>query len=86
MNQESSQARLDRKAIEEIINETKELFLNLRRIHIKIKSRVSGKLEQNGKKWIYGISSVIGMLLLVAVLYGTMRGFDDLKPLFLEIP
>lgn len=88
MNQESSQARLDRKAIEEIINETKEIIPEPEEDTLKLNQEYLEKLERKKrqKKWIYGISSVIGMLLLVAVLYGTMRGFDDLKTLIFGNP
>lgn len=81
MNQESGQAEVDRKTIEEIINETheavpepteEELLENLEYLEKRRKRR-------ERRKWILGISGVVAVIVLAGIVYGSLTGFDNLK-------
>ena len=81
MNQESGQAEVDRKTIEEIINETheavpepteEELLENLEYLEKRRKRR-------ERRKWILGISGVVVVIVLAGIVYGSLTGFDNLK-------
>lgn len=88
MNQENSQAQTDRKTIEEIINETKEIIPEPQEDDLKLNQEYIEKLERKKRqrKWIYGISTVAGILILGVLLYGTISGFDNLKTAVLGNP
>ncbi len=81
MNQESGQAEVDRKTIEEIINETheavpepteEELLENQEYLEKRRKRR-------ERRKWVLGISGVLAAIVLAGIIYGSLSGFDNLK-------
>jgi len=81
MNQQAGQAEVDRKTIEEIINETheavpepteEELLENQEYLEKRAKRR-------KRRKWILGISGVLAAIVLVGIIYGAATGFDNLK-------
>ena len=81
MNQESGQAEVDRKTIEEIINETheavpepteEELLENQEYLEKRRKRR-------ERRKWVLGISGVFAAVILAGIVYGVATGFDNLK-------
>ena len=81
MNQQSGQAEVDRKTIEEIINETheavpepteEELLENQEYLEKRRKKR-------ERRKWILGISGIVAAVILVGIIYGMATGFDNLK-------
>jgi hypothetical protein len=81
MNQQAGQAEVDRKTIEEIINETheavpepteEELLENQEYLEKRAKRR-------KRRKWILGISGVLATIVLIGIIYGAATGFDNLK-------
>lgn len=81
MNQQASQAAFDRKTIEEIINETKEVIpepteeeLLENREHLEKLQR-----KQQRRKWVYSIAGVFLGLVIIGAIYGSVTGFDNLK-------
>ncbi|WP_051285418.1 hypothetical protein [Aequorivita capsosiphonis] len=81
MNQLSGQAEVDRKTIEEIINETHEVIPEPTEEELLENQEYLEKLEKRRKrrKWILGISGVIVAVILAGVIYGSIAGFDNLK-------
>lgn len=81
MNQHSGQAEVDRKTIEEIINETHEAVPEPTEEELLENQEYLEKLEKKRqrKKWILGISSVFAAIILAGVIYGSVTGFDNLK-------
>ncbi len=81
MKLEESQARLDRSEIESIINETEEVLPEpteeeLERNEEYLKKLAKRKLR---RKWIYATSGFLMVLVLAAIIYGSVTGFDNLK-------
>lgn len=81
MNQQASQAEFDRKTVEEIINETKEVIpepteeeLMEDREHLEKLKR-----KRQRRKWAYSISGIFLGLILMGAVYGSVTGFDNLK-------
>lgn len=81
MNQQASQAEFDRKTVEEIINETKEVIpepteeeLMEDREHLEKLKR-----KRQRRKWAYSIASIFLGLILMGAVYGSVTGFDNLK-------
>ncbi len=81
MNQQAGQAEVDRKTIEEIINETheavpepteEELLENQEYLEKRRKRR-------ERRKWILGISGIVSAVILAGIVYGIATGFDNLK-------
>lgn len=83
MTFESGQARVDREAIEKIINETKELIPEPTEDELLKNREYLEKLEnrKRRKKWIFRVSIGFGVLVLAGILYGAVSGFDNLKDL-----
>jgi hypothetical protein len=81
MNQESGQAQVDRKTIEEIINETHEVIPEPTEEELLKNKEYLEKLEKKRKrkKLILGISGVLLVFILAGVIYGSISGFDNLK-------
>lgn len=81
MNQAAGQAEVDRKSIEEIINETHEVIPEPSEEELLKNQEYLEKLErkEKEKKWVYAISGVIGLLLISGIIYGSIAGFDNLK-------
>ncbi|WP_347373560.1 DUF4381 domain-containing protein [Aequorivita sp. Q41] len=81
MNQQSGQAEVDRKTIEEIINETHEAVPEPTEEELLKNQEHLEKLKKKRqrKKWILGISGVFAAIILSAIIYGSISGFDNLK-------
>ncbi len=81
MNQQAGQAEVDRKTIEEIINETHEVIPEPTEEELLKNEEYLEKLKKRRqrRKWILGISGVVVAVILAAVLYGSITGFDNLK-------
>src|SRR5690554_3561575 len=81
MNQEYGQAEVDRKNIEEIINETHEVIPEPTEEELLKDKEYLEKLQKRKqrKKWIIGVSGVLALLILAGVAYGGITGFDNLK-------
>lgn len=81
MNQASGQAEVDRKTIEEIINETHEVIPEPTEEELLKNKEYLEKLEKKRKrrKLILGISGVLLAIVLAGVVYGSITGFDNLK-------
>src|SRR5690554_2539894 len=81
MNQQASQAEFDRKTVEEIINETKEVIpepteeeLMEDREHLEKLKR-----KRQRRKWAYSIVGIFLGLVVIGAVYGSVTGFDNLK-------
>jgi hypothetical protein len=83
MQQEMGQAQADRNTIEEIINETREVIPEPTEEELLENEQYLEELhkKQRRKKWTMGISGVAGVLLLLGIIYGSIKGFDNLKDL-----
>lgn len=81
MNQQAGQAEVDRKTIEEIINETHEAVPEPTEEELLKNQEYLEKLQKRRKrrKWILGISGVLVAIILAGVIYGSFTGFDNLK-------
>lgn len=81
MNQASQQAEVDRKTIEEIINETHEVIPEPTEEELMKNQEYLEKLEKRRqrRKWALGISGVLVALVLAGAVYGSVAGFDNLK-------
>ncbi|SRX52539.1 DUF4381 domain-containing protein [Aequorivita sp. CIP111184] len=81
MNQLSGQAEVDRKTIEEIINETHEAVPEPTEEELLENQEYLEKLRKRRKrrKWILGISGVVAAIILAGIIYGSVSGFDNLK-------
>ncbi len=81
MNQQAGQAEVDRKTIEEIINETHEAVPEPTEEELLANQEYLEKLKKKRerRKWILGISGVLAALVLVGIIYGSVSGFDNLK-------
>ncbi|MFC7356067.1 DUF4381 family protein [Jejudonia soesokkakensis] len=81
MQQEEGQARADRNTIEEIINETHEAVpepteeeLLQNELYLE---ELRKKKQRN--KWILGAIGLVSVVLISALVYGSVTGFDNLK-------
>jgi len=81
MEQTIGQVESDRGTIEEIINEThevipepteEELLLNAQYLEMLRKKQIR-------KKWMIGVTTAIVTILLSGVIYGSIKGFENLK-------
>ncbi len=81
MNQQSGQAEVDRKTIEEIINETHEAVPEPTEEELLENQEYLEKLrkKRERRKWILGITGVAAVIILAAIVYGGVAGFDNLK-------
>lgn len=81
MNQQAGQAEVDRKTIEEIINETHEVIPEPTEEELLENQEYLEKLQKKRqrRKWVLGISGVIAVIILAGVVYGSLAGFDNLK-------
>ncbi|MDN3723024.1 DUF4381 domain-containing protein [Aequorivita sp. SDUM287046] len=81
MNQETGQAEVDRKTIEEIINETHEAVPEPTEEELLANQEYLEKLQKKRqrRKWVLGISGLLATVVLAAIIYGSVTGFDNLK-------
>jgi hypothetical protein len=81
MNQASGQAEVDRKTIEDIINETHEAVPEPTEEELLANQEYLEKLQKKRqrRKWILGISGVLAAIILAGIIYGAATGFDNLK-------
>ena len=81
MNQQAGQAEVDRKTIEEIINETHEVIPEPSEEELLKNQEYLEKLRKRKvrRKWILGVSGVLVAVLLAGIVYGSISGFDNLK-------
>ena len=81
MQQEAGQARADRGTIEEIINETKEALPEPTEEELlENEAYLEAMAKRHRRKhWIQGISAGVVVILLTAVVYGSITGFDNLQ-------
>lgn len=81
MNQESGQAEYDRTTIEEIINETHEAVPEPTEEELLENQEYLEKLRRKRKrrKWILATSGILAVIVLAAIAYGAITGFDNLK-------
>ncbi|HPE82187.1 MAG TPA: DUF4381 domain-containing protein [Aequorivita sp.] len=81
MNQQAGQAEVDRKTIEEIINETHEAVPEPTEEELLANQEYLEKLQKKRqrRKWILGISGVLAAIVLAGVIYGAAAGFNNLK-------
>lgn len=81
MNQQSGQAEVDRKTIEEIINETHEAVPEPTEEELLENQEYLEKLrkKRERRKWVLGISGILAAIILAAIVYGSLTGFDNLK-------
>lgn len=80
-SQLSGQAEVDRTTIEEIINETHEAVPEPTEEELLENQEYLEKLQKRRKrrKWILGISGILAAIVLAAVIFGSVTGFDNLK-------
>src|SRR5690554_5737813 len=81
MNQQAGQAEVDRKTIEEIINETHEAIPEPTEEELLKNQEYLEKLKKRRerRKWALGISGVLVAIILAGVIYAGITGFDNLK-------
>ena len=81
MNQQVGQAEVDRKTIEEIINETHEAIPEPTEEELLKNQEYLEKIRKRKirRKWILGISGVLVAIFLAGIVYGSLAGFDNLK-------
>ena len=81
MQQEIGQARADRTAIEEIINETHDALPEPTEEELLENEAYLEALEQKRQRmrWVKGIAAGVMLLLVSAVVYGSITGFDNLR-------
>ncbi|MGB0789201.1 MAG: BatD family protein, partial [Marinirhabdus sp.] len=81
MQQPKMQATADRRTIEEIITETHEAIPEpteeeMANNELLLEKR---RRQKQRKKWVVGMSALLGALLLGALVYGSVKGFDNLS-------
>ena len=81
MRQDFVQAQADRSSVEAIINETKEALPEPTEEELRQNEAYLELLAKRKKRrqWAYGISGAIGVLLVAALVYGSITGFDNLR-------
>lgn len=81
MHQQVGQAQVDRKTIEEIINETHEVIPEPTEDELLKNKEYLEKLRKRKirRKWVLGISGVLVAIFLAGIIYGSLAGFDNLK-------
>ncbi len=85
MRQEIGQSEADRNTIEEIIHETHEVIPEPTEEELLENEQYLEEQRKKSlrKKWIFGVASVFTILLLTSLVYGSVRGFDNLKDVVL---
>ena len=81
MYQAEGQASSDRKTIEEIINETKEVIPEPTEEELQENAEYqeAHRKKRVRKKWAYGALGLLVVALIVGAVYGGVKGFDNLK-------
>ena len=81
MYQAEGQASSDRKTIEEIINETKEVIPEPTEEELQENAEYqeAQRKKRVRKKWAYGALGLLVVALIVGAVYGGVKGFDNLK-------
>lgn len=81
MYQAEGQASSDRKTIEEIINETKEVIPEPTEEELQENAEYqeTQRKRRVRRKWTYGALGLLGVILIAGAVYGGVKGFDDLK-------
>jgi len=81
MYQAEGQASSDRKTIEEIINETKEVIPEPteKELQENVEYQEAQRKKRVRKKWAYGALGLLVVALIAGAVYGGVKGFDNLK-------
>ena len=81
MYQAEGQASTDRKTIEEIINETKEVIPEPTEEELQENAEYqeAQRKKRVRKKWAYGALGLLVVALIAGAVYGGVKGFDNLK-------
>lgn len=81
MSLDEYQAQQDRSHIEAIINETHEALPEPTEEELQQNEAYLEMLEKRRKRrqWVYGISGVMAAIVIAALIYGSVTGFDNLK-------
>lgn len=81
MYQAEGQASSDRKTIEEIINETKEVIPEPTEEELQQNAEYleAQRKKRQRKKWALGGVAILVGLILAGVIYGSLKGFTNLK-------
>ena len=81
MQQEAGQARADRAAIEDIINETHDAIPEPTEEELLENELYLEALEKKRRRrrWVQGIAAGVILVVLTGVVYGAVTGFDNLR-------
>jgi hypothetical protein len=81
MSLDEFQAQADRSHIEAIINETKEALPEPTEEELQQNEAYLEMLEKRRirRKWVFGVAIVTSILIVGALIYGSLTGFDNLK-------
>lgn len=81
MTLDVSQAQIDRSHIEAIINETKEALPEPTEEELRQNEAYLELLAKRKKRrqWVYGITAVFSILIITALVYGSITGFSNLR-------
>jgi hypothetical protein len=81
MEQTIGQVESDRGTIEEIINETHEVIPEPTEEELLLNAQYLEELrkKQIRKKWMFGVTTALIAVLLSGVIYGSIKGFENLK-------
>lgn len=81
MSLDEYQAQQDRSHIEAIINETHEALPEPTEEELQQNEAYLEMLEKRRKRrqWVYGITGVLATIVIAAMIYGSVTGFDNLK-------
>ena len=81
MQQEVGQAEADRKTIEEVINETHEAIPEPTEEELLANEQYLEELrkKQQRKRQLFTITGIFAVIILGGIIYGSIKGFDNLK-------
>ena len=81
MEQAIGQVEADRGTIEEIINETHEVIPEPTEEELLKNAQYLEELKKKRirKKWLVGVTGILAALVLAGVIFGSIKGFDNLK-------
>ncbi|MBV1924428.1 MAG: DUF4381 domain-containing protein, partial [Flavobacteriaceae bacterium] len=86
MKEQEGQASVDRSTIEEILNETKEIIPELTEEELLENEQYLEQLrkKRNKKRWLIGAASIFTLAIISIGIYGTLKGVDAVKDIFLS--
>jgi len=86
MKEQEGQASVDRSTIEEILNETKEIIPELTEEELLENEQYLEQLrkKRTKKRWLIGAASVFTLGIISIGIYGTLKGVDAVKDIFLS--